>query len=563
MRLLSSETLQLHEFQGDFEHDYAILSHTWGQGECTLQHMSSPNAAIVGLEGYEKIRLCCEQARHDQLKWVWVDTCCIDKTSTAELSESINSMFRWYQKAKVCYAYLKDVHHISELARSRWFTRGWTLQELIAPRDLLFYSTDWTCLGSKADLRRDLEAITSISGDVLSDASRFRQVCIASRMRWAAHRQTTRLEDMAYSLMGIFDVNMPLLYGEGSKSFTRLQQEIMRGSDDQSLFAWGVPQSPVSVEHINQSLSSNERHGLLAKSPQDFMIASEIQPVRSKQPPTATSISNTSVRIDLPVVNIGGRQVAVIACTVSGRPGTYVGFVLNQWDRFYTSRGVKLFEISDSEWIRSAIETLEIREISSVLPLAPPLVISIQLEITAWLHHGDVEIHALPGASYHRAKRLVVGHGYSGIHAVLILDPSVYPPSRYEEHPGFAIILGADSRPWVSLVPILHPDRRAKQFHRLAASNPDFIKFCMTKSALLALLSKKQGEMNFLNGRAERLDLVLDRESIPRGKNLEIRTGRPIKKVVKTVDVCLHLRVHFEEVSSDHLIDSKVCITIE
>lgn len=334
-------------------------------------------------------------------------SCCIDKTSTAELSESINSMFRWYQKAKICYAYLEDVDDVSELGRSRWFTRGWTLQELIAPKDVSFYSTNWTFLGSKSDLRDNLAAITGISQDVLSGASESWHECIATRMRWAANRQTTCLEDMAYCLLGIFDVQMPLLYGEGKRAFTRLQQEIMRGSDDQSLFAWGVPESPYSIEQFHGTLSANETYGLLADSPRDFLLSSEVEPVRSKQRPTTTSKSSTSVQIELPVAQIAGRQVAVIACTTPERPRTYLGFCLNHWDKFYTSRGAEVLAIPVRDWVESQVQTLEIRQISSGLPQLPPPVIRLVLGNYSPFYQKP-DIHALRGASYVAAKNVII-----------------------------------------------------------------------------------------------------------------------------------------------------------
>jgi hypothetical protein len=240
---------------------YAILSHTWGADEVTLQQFTdrSLTANYPTEGGYWKIRKACQQALTDGLHYVWVDTCCIDKSSSAELSEAINSMFRWYRKARVCYAYLDDVYVDSvyeynkvpscendkdDLARSRWFTRGWTLQELIAPKRVIFYGKEWKPFGEKMLLGSRLEHITGISASVLSGNIRISDESIAKRMSWMAQRTTTRTEDMAYSLMGIFDVNMPLLYGEGDKAFVRLQEEIMKDSADHSLFAWDERSSP-------------------------------------------------------------------------------------------------------------------------------------------------------------------------------------------------------------------------------------------------------------------------------------------------------------------------------
>ncbi|KAF2201152.1 hypothetical protein GQ43DRAFT_448996 [Delitschia confertaspora ATCC 74209] len=205
----------------------------------------------------------CQQARQDNLAYVWIDTCCIDKSSSAELSEAINSMWRYYERSAMCYAYLDDVdvfdplrggHGVSnasdgsseeltskqvdlidekDLARSRWFTRGWTLQELIAPARVAFYIKGWNFVGYKATMGRKLERITGIGTEILMEHwPKLDTVSVARRMSWAAKRETTRVEDMAYCLLGIFDVNMPLLYGEGEKAFVRLQEEIMKDSDD-------------------------------------------------------------------------------------------------------------------------------------------------------------------------------------------------------------------------------------------------------------------------------------------------------------------------------------------
>ncbi|RTE82513.1 hypothetical protein BHE90_002953 [Fusarium euwallaceae] len=193
----------------------------------------------------------CSVARMNGFEYVWVDTCCIDKTSSAELSEAINSMYRWYQEATMCYAYLEDVADTGEatgedslrltgFARSRWFTRGWTLQELIAPKQLEFFTGDWVRLGTKFGLRNLLSEITSIDVGVLSGRS-IDSVSVAEKMSWAAHRQTTRIEDVAYCLLGLFKVNMPLLYGEGMGAFRRLQHEILRQREDYSILLWSDP----------------------------------------------------------------------------------------------------------------------------------------------------------------------------------------------------------------------------------------------------------------------------------------------------------------------------------
>jgi hypothetical protein len=221
---------------------YAILSHTWGAEEVTFEDLQVGTGTRKA--GYNKIRFCGEQARHDGFKYFWVDTCCIDKSNSTELAEAINSMFCWYRDAAKCYVYLLDVSKPAldtnrtsnqlpwELAfrRSRWFTRGWTVQELIAPASVKFFSKEGELLGDKISLERHICEITGIpvnalQGNPLSDFS------VTERMLWAKKRETTCEEDKAYSLLGIFSVNMPLIYGEGrERAFERLLEEIDRAS---------------------------------------------------------------------------------------------------------------------------------------------------------------------------------------------------------------------------------------------------------------------------------------------------------------------------------------------
>ena len=245
------------EFCDDETTEYAILSHRWIAQEVDCDEMVGLANIALGerdeirrRDGYQKILQCCEQAQKDGYKWLWVDTCCIDKRSSAELSEAINSMYRWYENAKVCYAYLHDVPSSSFPTASdhrryrdfdgwpEWFSRGWTLQELIAPSNVLFFNKDWQTIGDKRTLAPTLRKITGIPERILTDGLRGNRPCVAQIMSWAASRKTTQVEDRAYSLMGLLDVNMPMLYGEGKKAFHRLQLEIIRASNDQSIFAW-------------------------------------------------------------------------------------------------------------------------------------------------------------------------------------------------------------------------------------------------------------------------------------------------------------------------------------
>lgn len=272
MRLLHTVTLKLKEFFDDLIPEYAILSHTWGYNEFLFSDVDKSNSRRRA--DFPKVSAFCSLAFKHGYEWVWVDTCCIDKSSSAELSESINSMYRWYKAAHMCYVYMEDVrkHDLGSskddgetsrrFASSRWWTRGWTLQELIAPAQVEFYDGAWQWLGTKKSLESGIAAITTVDvgvlrGEDLSSRS------VGLRMSWAAQRRTSRLEDMAYCLLGLFDVNMPMLYGEGIRAFGRLQEEIMKTTEDYTLFIW-----PSSVADS----ASHNTIGLLATSPKDFCI---------------------------------------------------------------------------------------------------------------------------------------------------------------------------------------------------------------------------------------------------------------------------------------------------
>jgi WD40 repeat protein len=220
---------------------YAILSHTWGRDdeEANFKDLTdSFGKTKDGYKeyGYKKIRFCGEQAARDRLQYFWVDTCCIDKSNNAELSEAINSMFRWYHNATKCYAYLTDVSTNNQIdlslqpweaafERSRWFTRGWTLQELIAPLSVDFFCSNGNRLGNKESLEGQLHKITGIPESILR-GSPLSSFSFDERILWAGNRDTKREEDLAYSLLGILDISIPVIYGEGKENaFRRLKRE--------------------------------------------------------------------------------------------------------------------------------------------------------------------------------------------------------------------------------------------------------------------------------------------------------------------------------------------------
>jgi hypothetical protein len=257
MRLLQrlpGGNFELNSFDDDHPPPYAILSHTWTEGQEVTY-----NELVAGSRrdktGYNKIDFCGERAAADGLRYFWVDTCCIDKSTSHELSTAINSMFRWYQRASKCYVYLSDVSVPKDIPRaaafritwadafrrSRWFTRGWTLQELIAPPSVEFFSTEGTQLGTKISLEQEINEITKIPVEVLRGQN-LTELSIEERMSWVAHRATSLKEDRVYCLLGIFGVFLPLIYGEGEAYATnRLREEIQKRHEE-----WGVEQTILS-----------------------------------------------------------------------------------------------------------------------------------------------------------------------------------------------------------------------------------------------------------------------------------------------------------------------------
>jgi Heterokaryon incompatibility protein (HET) len=264
MYLLDASKFTLHYFSEPNIPQYAILSHRWDPVEISFADIQS-NKKVQELAGFSKIKGCCTQARLDGWQYAWIDSCCIDKSSSSELSEAINSMFLWYSKAQVCYAYLNDVParadgpvsggsylldcradktksadslFDSRIRTSKWFSRGWTLQELLAPEFVTFFSREWKEIGTKRSLKDAISYTTGIRPEYLVGFASFLDASIAERMSWASRRVTSRVEDVAYCLLGLFGVNMPPLYGEGANAFIRLQLEIMRTTNDETLFAW-------------------------------------------------------------------------------------------------------------------------------------------------------------------------------------------------------------------------------------------------------------------------------------------------------------------------------------
>ncbi|KAE9961583.1 hypothetical protein BLS_001731 [Venturia inaequalis] len=266
MRLINVKTLELEEFTDNKTPDYAILSHRWGSAgsEIAFQDLQTLSPAQKHSEGYAKITNCCAQASRDGLDWAW-------------------------------------------------------LQELLAPPDLEFFSQSWTTIGTKRTLSDIISRITKIPAKILGGGS-LSSVSIATRMSWAANRVTTRLEDVAYSLLGIFDVHMPLLYGEGHKAFIRLQEQIMKESDDHSLFAWKNLHVPTSTSWTSEV----PKIDLLADAPAAFADAANIIPFRNMKASEPYALTNKGVRMSVILIPDRGRAasepfvIAVLECRLDG-----------------------------------------------------------------------------------------------------------------------------------------------------------------------------------------------------------------------------------------------------
>jgi hypothetical protein len=219
MRLINVDTQKLEWIDASYTPSYAILSHTWEDYELTFQDLASLRYYFQSRP--VKLSGACREAKKSGLKYVWIDSCCINKADHVELSEAINSMFEWYRRAQVCYVYLSDVAltddesvDLQAFRASRWFTRGWTLQELLAPRELSFYDKDWKYIGTKSKLAEAIQQITGIPTSFLRGSKSLKEASVAQRFSWAAYRETTRIEDQAYSLLGLFGIRMNMLYGE-------------------------------------------------------------------------------------------------------------------------------------------------------------------------------------------------------------------------------------------------------------------------------------------------------------------------------------------------------------
>jgi hypothetical protein len=341
MRLLQYNNDSEFSLTQFFDHipPYAILSHTWGPEEVTFKDM------IDGTEkskiGFRKILFLGEQARRDGLQYFWVDTCCIHKSDAVELQEAINLMFRWYQNARKCYVYLSDVSTIERKASnsfteytwepafrsSKWFTRGWTLQELLAPLSVEFFSREGIRLGDKRQLGRVIHEMTGIAFQALQGSS-LTEFTVGERFSWTFGRQTTRKEDTAYSLLGLFGVQMPLLFGEGKAAMARLLEEIIKATEDYSILLWFNQKAASFQSRSGSSPDDDDQmegqpswgaywEALKVHSPIDLMSIGSLRRYLSPldQVPEAPQVSSRGLRLSLYAKRVRFSLIAWTYCT--------------------------------------------------------------------------------------------------------------------------------------------------------------------------------------------------------------------------------------------------------
>ena len=318
MRFINAETLEFvyvpDSELGCEENKYAVLSHRWGaaRDEVSFQDIEE-SREYSHKKGFAKLKGFCDLAARSGCRYCWIDTCCINKGDAMEMNEAINSMYRWYEESYICIIYLEDVP-TRPLFDSVWFDRGWTLQELIAPKEANFYDQNWQFIASKTGLSQDLSTKTGIPEMVLNHTIQPSACSIAQRMSWAADRETTRVEDRAYSLLGIFAISMPQIYGEREMAFLRLQRAIIQQSKDETIFAWPMRDEPYT--------------GLLARSPSNFAGCNDVVSIRGS---SGFSEANGELSIKLRTFPYGMETYcALLNCTRETLPDARISIFLGR-----------------------------------------------------------------------------------------------------------------------------------------------------------------------------------------------------------------------------------------
>ncbi|KAI8623984.1 heterokaryon incompatibility protein-domain-containing protein [Xylariaceae sp. FL1651] len=472
MRLIKTHSLGLEDFTGCKVPPYAILSHTWETREVTCHDLLDLGArTTLSKKDMRKIREICRIAAADKYDYVWIDSCCIDKSNNTELAEAINSMFQWYANAAVCYAYICDYVFCPPISTAtfgsaRWFNRGWTLQELIAPANVKFYDINWTLFGTKRSLQRELSAITGIDKAVLSSntpdeiRSLIAKTTVSKKMSWAAGRQTTREEDLAYCLLGIFDVNMPLLYGERSKAFSRLQEEIIKNTNDLTLFAWQAAVGDDQQLDANQHTTSSLVHyrGVLASHPNEFADTSGITGTYENKINPEFSLTNKGLRINASLQRCAnGHFFIPLNCYDDNSPSRSLGIYLE-----YRGSGT---------YVRAHPDILPLQENG---PLLDPNIIYITKHMaeTTMNSRNQVYLNALvfniklerwpvqfvsvePESLWQHEQRMFVTYGtqnFIGVLHFIAKDWVSYP--NHHQTSRFVVACGLSEkspRPWITI----------------------------------------------------------------------------------------------------------------
>lgn len=347
MRLLRTRTLHLEPFDDPRTRPrYAVLSHVWAPGHLSYSDLTADADRPGAGPGSEIIHRGCHVAEQLGYEYIWIESVCVDVFSAEEVSEAVNSAFRWFQEATACLVYLADLTPGSpddetSWSHCEWWTRAWTLPELLAPSDVQFYDGDWNFRGTKTSppLLGIISRITHISEDVLCDASLIPHVSVAKRMSWAATRNARHIEDRAYSLLGIFGVHMQAVYGEGTASFVRLQEEILRDTQDMSLLAWEA-----------QPDDKRPFRGLLASSPGEFARFVQCPP-QWRRPLSfegEVQSSNRGLSITAPFISYPGQgqQVLLLDLGAQHVPQTKTVLVLFRHNDYYVRAASKPSVIS-------------------------------------------------------------------------------------------------------------------------------------------------------------------------------------------------------------------------
>ena len=482
MRFLNTSDLQfVHVPDSETHHDknqYAILSHRWGtdEDEVTFEDIQL-SMDISRKKGLSKLKGFCKLALSEGCRYGWVDTCCINKGNSSELGEAINSMYRWYSGSKICIAYLEDVPQ-RQLLSSSWFDRGWTLQELIGPKTVIFCNHDWHIIGTKIELVAELSRKTKIPESVLSHASKPSACSVAQRMSWAAERITTRVEDRAYSLMGLFDVYMPMIYGEREKAFLRLQQHIIQKSKDESVFAW--------CTEFPENLKSYS--GLFAPSPSAYVHCSEIIQTRGSE---GFSEVNGELLIQSKVAPYSMKTYsALLHCTHRDNPYANVSILIAPTSDETTY--VRVRDVGDGghTLIRSSDQARFAKQQVRVLvdPVEPPLTIFYgfwlrTLQPPGYAEHQTVMLsnnraprtdlirqqecsQDLAGLVHMRSKSTTECSAWSHVHWIKFGFDSVFNPVLWLASAKHSCRLQADFEGALALGPESHLHRKIMTFEQ-------------------------------------------------------------------------------------------------